>query len=104
MNKLSYEKIAVKLWKNAPKTIGIMGYDKEKLVEKLAESAAKIKKTAYINFTKMKNYKLKDYESMLIKRGNLGIVNISIEEDMGYLINSNKFKILFDKLSKEYPL
>lgn len=103
-NKLSLKKIAVKLCKKAPKPIGIMGYGKEALVENLAKASSNLKKTAYINFTKMENYELKDYASMVISNGNLGIVNISLGDDMGNLINSLEFKNLFENLKKDYDL
>lgn len=103
-NKLSLKKIAVKLCKKAPKTIGIMGYGENTHAENLAKASSNLKKTAYINFTKMENYGLKEYSSMVISNGNLGIVNISLDDDMGNLINSLEFKNLFENLKKDYDL
>lgn len=103
-NKLVFKKIAVKLCKKAPKTVGIMGYGKEDHAKKLAKSAAKLKKTAFLNFTKMENYGLKDYSSMVIKNENLGIVNISFDNDIGNLINSLEFKDFYEKLKRDYDL
>lgn len=106
-NKLTYEKIAVKLCNKKEKTLGLINLGTKNQNQRLeiARSCARIKNTLYIDFTNLDNYNFdKNIEKIIVRDGDLSILNISIEDDMAKIINSLNFKEMMENIKNSYDL
>lgn len=106
-NKLVYEKIAVKICNKKEKTLGLinLGTKNQNQGLEIARSCARIKNTLYIDFTDLDNYNFdKNIEKIIVRDGDLSILNISIEDDMAKIINSLDFKEMMENIKNSYDL